>query len=61
MNGKLTLTSLNDLRTNIAHEGRVPTGFGLVEFRDMIAKMRRLVAAIDRGVSKQFCSGMIRV
>lgn len=59
MNSKLTLTSLNDLRTNIAHEGKVPTGFGLVEFRDMVAKMRHLVAAIDRGVSKQFCSGMI--
>lgn len=53
--GNLILTSLNDLRTEIAHEGKVPTGFGLADFRDRIAQMRRFVSALDRGVSKELC------
>jgi hypothetical protein len=59
MNGELLLTSLNDLRTEIAHEGKVPTGFSLADFQDRIRQMHRLVAALDRGVSTHFCSGVI--
>jgi hypothetical protein len=57
INGELILTSLNDLRTEIVHEGRVPAGFSLTDFRDRIDQMRRFVAALDRGVSSHFCSG----
>ena len=53
------LTSLNDLRTDIAHEGRVPPGFGLVDFFDRINQMRRFVAAVDRGVSNHFCPAVM--
>jgi hypothetical protein len=60
MNGELILTSLNDLRTGIAHEGKVPPGFSLADFRDRLEQMRRFVAALDRGVSTHFCSGMIQ-
>jgi hypothetical protein len=56
MNAELILTSLNDLRTDIAHEGKVPPGFGYKDFRDRISQMRSFVAALDRGVSKEFCS-----
>ena len=59
MNGELILTSLNDLRTSIAHEGKVPTGFSLVDFKTRITQMRRFVAALDRGVSSHFCPGVI--
>lgn len=59
MNGEMILTSLNDLRTGIAHEGRVPPGFSLGDFRDRLDQMHRFVAAIDRGVSTHFCSGVI--
>lgn len=59
MNGELILTSLNDLRTEIAHEGKVPPGFSLGDFRDRLDQMRRFVAALDRGVSTHFCSGVI--
>ncbi|WP_180721024.1 HEPN domain-containing protein [Paraburkholderia largidicola] len=59
MNGELILTSLNDLRTGIAHEGKVPPGFSLVDFRDRLEQMRRFVAALDRGISSHFCSGTI--
>jgi|WetSurMetagenome_2_1015567.scaffolds.fasta_scaffold349141_1 hypothetical protein len=59
INGEMILTSLNDLRTEIAHEGKVPLGFRLGDFRDRLNQMRRLVAALDRGVSKHFCSGVI--
>ncbi|WP_155755197.1 HEPN domain-containing protein [Burkholderia stagnalis] len=55
MNGELILTSLNDLRTDIAHEGKVPPGFSLPDFRDRLNQMRRFVAAIDRGVATHFC------
>jgi len=55
MNGEWILTSLNDLRTNIAHEGKVPIGFGLVDFRNSLGQMRRFVVALDRGVSREFC------
>jgi hypothetical protein len=60
MNGELILTSLNDLRTEIAHEGKVPPGFSLGDFRERVKQMRRFVAALDRGVSTHFCSGVIR-
>jgi hypothetical protein len=59
MNSEMILTSLNDLRTGIAHEGRVPTGFGLVDFLDRIKQMRRFVAAVDRGVSTHFCPAVM--
>lgn len=59
MNSELILTSLNDLRTDIAHEGRVPPGFGLNDFRDRLDQMRRFVAALDRGVSTHFCRSVM--
>lgn len=59
MNSELILTSLNDLRTDIAHEGKVPPGFGLNDFRDRLHQMRRFVAALDRGVSTHFCKGVM--
>lgn len=60
INGELMLTSLNDLRTSIVHEGKVPPGFSLGDFRNRLAQMRRFVAAIDRGVADHFCAGVIR-
>jgi len=59
MNSELILRSLNDLRTGIAHEGRVPPGFSLGDFKSRLDQMRRFVAALDRGVSKHFCKGII--
>ncbi|MGA9655526.1 MAG: HEPN domain-containing protein [Polyangia bacterium] len=59
INGQLILSSLNDLRTDIAHEGRLPPGLSLTDFRDRFQKMRRFVAALDRGVSTHFCSEWI--
>lgn len=59
MNGELILTSLNDLRTGIAHEGTVPPGFGIRDFKNRLEQMRRFVAALDRGVSSHFCSDSI--
>lgn len=59
MNGKLILTSLNDLRTDIAHEGKVPTGFGMNDLRDRVQQMQRLVAALDRALASHFCRGVI--
>lgn len=59
MNSELVLISLNDLRTDIAHEGKVPTGFGLSDFKDRIRQMRAFVAALDRGVSQHFCEDMM--
>lgn len=59
MNSELILTSLNDLRTGIAHEGKVPPGFGLQDFRSRTEQMRRFVAALDRGVSARYCRDVI--
>jgi hypothetical protein len=59
MNCKLILTSLNDLRTGIAHQGRVSPGFSLIDFRERLDQMRRFVAALDRGLSNHFCPRMI--
>lgn len=59
MNGELILTSLNDLRTDIAHEGKLPPGFSMGDFRNRLEQMRHFVAALDRGVSTHFCSGTI--
>ena len=59
-NGELILTSLNDLRTGIAHEGKIPPGISLGDVRNRVDQMRRFVAAIDRGVAQHFCSGLIR-
>lgn len=56
MNGELVLTSLNDLRTDIAHEGKLPPSFSWSDFKDKLEQMRRFVAAIDRGVANQFCN-----
>jgi hypothetical protein len=58
-NGELVLTSLNDLRTDIAHDGLVPPGFGFADFRDRVRQMRQFVAALDRSVSKHFCAATI--
>lgn len=58
-NGELLLTSLNDLRTGIAHEGKVPPGFAIADFQIRIDQMRKFVAALDRGVSGHFCSNAI--
>ena len=59
MNAKLILTSLNDLRTGIAHDGRVPTGFSMSDFRDRLEQMSSFVAALDRGVASYFCDVLI--
>lgn len=59
MNSELILTSLNDLRTDIAHEGNVPPGFGLSDYRERLDQMQRFVAALDRGVSKKFCQDVM--
>lgn len=59
MNSEMILTSLNDLRTDIAHEGNVPPGFGFSDYRDRLDQMRRFVAALDRGVSKEFCKDLM--
>lgn len=59
MNSELILTSLNDLRTGIAHEGKVPVGFGMSDFRGRIDQMLRFVAALDRGLSTHFCSNVM--
>lgn len=58
-NAELTLTSLNDLRTAVAHDGAVPTGFGVRDFRDRLAKMESFVAVLDRCVAAHFCSASI--
>lgn len=61
-NAELTLRSLNDLRTAIAHDGAVPPDFGLRDFRDRLSKMEDFVAAVDRCVATHFCTGpMTRV
>ena len=61
-NAELTLRSLNDLRTAVAHDGEVPPGFGLCDFRERISSMADFVAAVDRSVATHFCSGaMTRV
>jgi hypothetical protein len=59
-NAELTLTSLNDLRTDIAHDGLVPPSFGLADFRDRLRQMRQLVAALDRSLSTHFCTSVVR-
>ena len=57
INGELTLKSLNDLRTGIAHEGEIPQGFSFSDFKERLEQMRKFVAALDRGVATQYCSG----
>lgn len=56
---KLILTSLNDLRTSIAHDGRVPPGFSIPDFKDRLSKMRRFVGALDRALASHFCSNAV--
>lgn len=56
-NAELTLTSLNDLRTAIAHDGAVPPSFGIQDFRDRLSNMEKFVAAVDRSIATHFCSG----
>ena len=58
-NAELTLTSLNDLRTAIAHDGHVPAGFGMRDFRDRLDQMQEFVAAVDRCTADHFCSGAL--
>ncbi|MEM8500912.1 MAG: HEPN domain-containing protein [Pseudomonadota bacterium] len=60
INGKLILTSLNDLRTDIVHDGLVPPGFGLRDFKERLTLMRNFVAALDRGLSKHFCANTVK-
>ena len=55
-NAELTLTSLNDLRTAIAHDGHVPAGFGMRDFRDRLDRVQEFVAAVDRCIADHFCS-----
>jgi hypothetical protein len=59
MNSELILTSLNDLRTGIAHEGKLPPDFSFADFRSRLEQMERFVAALDRGVSAHFCPTII--
>jgi hypothetical protein len=59
MNGELVLTSLNDLRTGVAHEGRMPPEFSLSDYRERLKQMRSFVAALDRGVSACFCPSVM--
>lgn len=56
-NAEFALTSLNDLRTAIAHDGHVPAGFGLRDFRDRLDKMQEFVTAVDRCIANHFCAG----
>lgn len=56
-NAEFTLTSLNDVRTAIAHDGQVPPGFSIRDFRDRLDQMGRFVAAMDRCVADHFCTG----
>jgi hypothetical protein len=58
-NAELTLTSLNDLRTAIAHDGHVPAGFGMRDFRDRLDRMQEFVAALDRCVADHFCAATV--
>ena len=60
INSELILTSLNDLRTGIAHDGRVPPGFSMSDFRERLDQMQEFVAAMDRGVASFFCGALIR-
>lgn len=59
INAELILTSLNDLRTGIAHDGRVPTGFSMNDFRERLDQMSEFVAALDRSVASYFCRVLI--
>jgi hypothetical protein len=59
MNSELILRSLNDLRTGIAHDGRVPPGFSMNDFNERLKQMDEFVAAMDRGIASHFCSRMI--
>lgn len=61
INGELILTSLNDLRTSIVHDGSVPTGFGMADFMGKIEQMQRFVAALDRAISTHFGKVIPRV
>jgi len=57
---KLLLTSLNDLRTGIAHNGATPPAFSARDFRDRARQMSVFVAALDRVVATHFCQVMRR-
>lgn len=57
--GEKSLTSLNDLRTAIAHDGAVPAGFGIQDFRERLEQMKHFVGIVDRCVASHFCPGHI--
>jgi hypothetical protein len=59
-NGALVLQSLNDIRTEVAHDGTVPVAFGFPEFRQALQHMERLVRAFDRAISSHFCSCVVK-
>lgn len=59
INSELTLKSLNDLRTGIAHEGEIPPGFNFKDFKDRLEQMRKFVAALDRGISSHYCPNVL--
>lgn len=59
MDNRRVLTSLNDIRTSIVHDGIVPPGFGLVDHRRYTAQIFRLVRAIDQVIAHHFCATMI--
>lgn len=53
-NSKITLTSLNDIRSVIAHSGGVSNGFLVKEFKDYVKKMVKFVVSLDRVISGHF-------
>jgi hypothetical protein len=59
MNNKIVLTSLNDIRTSIVHDGVVPPGFSIIDHRNYTAQSFRLVIAIDRAIASHFCATIV--
>jgi hypothetical protein len=59
MNNKRVLTSLNDIRTSIVHDGVVPPGFSIADHRNYTAQSFRIVIAIDRAIASHFCATIV--
>ena len=59
MDNKRVLTSLNDIRTSIVHDGVVPPGFNLTDHKKYTGQVYLLVNAIDRVIANHFCATMI--
>jgi hypothetical protein len=58
-NAELTLTSLNDLRTNIVHEGRLSQGLSLIDMQNRLNQIRHFIGILDRVIAKHFCGTLI--